>query len=243
MRNEGAVILAPKDDILKLRMQLAESGLPTGGNVGYEIFDKSETLGTTSFVQNVNHLRALEGELSRSIRTIRNVRQARVHLVIPKDQLFKRDQKVPTASIAVKLQGNLNTVQIQAIQHLVGSAVEGLDPENVTIIDERGRLLASGRGNDESYIAAHMEERQVQMESRLRNQVDDIVSSIVGEGRTRIEVSAIMNFNKVTETSDMFDPGRTGRPLHPNPYRECQQPGPGKQCRGDRRQRIARRQR
>ncbi len=206
IRDEGAVILAPKEDILKLRMQLAESGLPTGGNVGYEIFDKSETLGTTSFVQNVNHLRALEGELSRSIRTIRNVRQARVHLVIPKDQLFKRDQKEPTASIAVKLQGNLNTVQIQAIQHLVGSAVEGLDPENVTIIDERGRLLASGRGNDEGYLAAHMEERQVQMESRLRDQVDDIVSSVVGQGRARIEVSAEMNFNKVTETSDMYDP-------------------------------------
>ncbi|WP_319413014.1 flagellar basal-body MS-ring/collar protein FliF [uncultured Cohaesibacter sp.] len=206
VRDEGAVILAPKEDILKLRMQLAESGLPTGGNVGYEIFDKSETLGTTNFVQNVNHLRALEGELSRSIRTIRNVRQARVHLVLPKDQLFKRDQKEPTASIAVKLQGNLNPTQIQAIQHLVGSAVEGLNPENVTIVDERGRLLASGRGNDEGYLSAHMEERQVQMENRLRTQVDEIVSSIVGQGRTRIEVSAEMNFNKVTETSDMFDP-------------------------------------
>nr|WP_321455999.1 flagellar basal-body MS-ring/collar protein FliF [uncultured Cohaesibacter sp.] len=204
--DEGAVILAPKTDILKLRMQLAENGLPTGGNVGYEIFDKSETLGTTSFVQNVNHLRALEGELSRSIRTIRNVRQARVHLVMPKSELFKKDQKQPTASIAVKLQGNLNSSQIQAIQHLVGSAVEGLDPENVTIVDERGRLLASGRGNDDSYMSAHMEERQVQMESRLRDQVDDIVSSVVGQGRARIEVSAEMNFNKVTETSDMFDP-------------------------------------
>nr|WP_319486180.1 flagellar basal-body MS-ring/collar protein FliF [uncultured Cohaesibacter sp.] len=204
--DEGAVILAPKEDIVKLRMQLAESGLPTGGNVGYEIFDKTETLGTTSFIQNVNHLRALEGELSRSIRTIRNVRQARVHLVMPKGELFKRDQKQPTASIAVKLQGNLNTAQIQAIQHLVGSAVEGLDPENVTIVDERGRLLASGRGNDESYMSAHMEERQVQLENRLRSQVDEIVSSIVGQGRTRIEVAAEMNFNKVTETNDLYDP-------------------------------------
>ena len=206
LRDEGAVILAPKDEILHLRMQLAESGLPAGGNVGYEIFDKSETLGTTSFVQNVNHLRALEGELSRSIRTIRNVRQARVHLVLPKRELFKRDQKPPSASIAVKLQGSLNQNQIEAIQHLVGSAVEGLSPENVTIIDGKGRLLASGRGNEDSYLSARMDERRTQMENRLRNQVDEIVASIVGQGRTRIEVTAEMDFNKITETSDSFDP-------------------------------------
>ncbi|WP_319530042.1 flagellar basal-body MS-ring/collar protein FliF [uncultured Cohaesibacter sp.] len=206
LRDEGAVILAPKSDILRLRMQLAESGLPSGGNVGYEIFDKSETLGTTSFVQNVNHLRALEGELSRSIRTIRNVRQARVHLVLPQRQLFKRDQKPPSASIAVKLQGSLNPTQIQSIQHLVASAVEGLDPENVTIIDGNGRLLASGRGSDESYLSSRMDERRMEMENRLRDQVDEIVTSIVGQGRTRIEVTAEMDFNKVTETSDTFDP-------------------------------------
>lgn len=206
VRDEGAIILAPKEDILRLRMQLAESGLPSGGNVGYEIFDKSEALGTTSFVQNVNHLRALEGELARSIRTIRNVRQARVHLVLPKRELFKRDQKQPSASIAVKLQGSLNPTQIQAIQHLVGSAVEGLDPDNVTIVDGTGRLLASGRGDDESFLSARMDERRIQMENRLRNQVEEIVSSIVGQGRSRIEVNAEMNFNKVTETSDTFDP-------------------------------------
>lgn len=206
VRDEGAVILAPKEQILRLRMQLAESGLPSGGNVGYEIFDKSETLGTTSFVQNVNHLRALEGELSRSIRTIRNVRQARVHLVLPKRQLFKRDQKPPSASIAVKLQGNLGQTQIQAIQHLVASAVEGLNPENVTIIDGKGRLLASGRGADESFLSTRMEERTHQLENRLRNQVEEIISSIVGEGRTRIEVAAEMDFNKITQTSDTFDP-------------------------------------
>ena len=206
VRDEGAVILAPKEQILRLRMQLAESGLPSGGNVGYEIFDKSETLGTTSFVQNVNHLRALEGELSRSIRTIRNVRNARVHLVLPKRALFKREQKPPSASIAVKLQGSLSPVQIQAVQHLVASAVEGLDPENVTIIDGKGRLLASGRGNDENYLSSRLEERRMEMENRLRHQVEDIVSSIVGQGRTRIEVTAEMDFNKVTQTSDTFDP-------------------------------------
>ena len=206
VRNEGAIIMAPKEQILKLRMQLAENGLPQGGSVGYEIFDKSEALGTTSFIQNVNHLRALEGELARSIRTIRYVRQARVHLVLPKRELFKRDQKPPSASIAVKLQGNLSPTQIQAIQHLVGSAVEGLDPENVTIIDERGRLLASGRGDEDTYLSARIDERRTQMENRLRQQVEEIVSSIVGQGRSRVEVTAEMDFNKVTETMDTFDP-------------------------------------
>ena len=206
VRDDGAVILAPKDDILRLRMQLAESGLPTGGNVGYEIFDKSETLGTTSFVQNVNHLRALEGELSRSIRTIRNVKQARVHLVLPKRELFKRDQQPPSASIAVKLRGSLSPTQIQAIQHLVASGVQGLEPHNVTIIDGNGRLLASGRGDDENYLSTRMDELQMQHENRLRNQVEEIVTSVVGDGRARIEIAAEMDFNKVTETSDLFDP-------------------------------------
>ena len=206
VRDEGAIILAPKEEILRLRMQLAESGLPSGGNVGYEIFDKSETLGTTSFVQNVNHLRALEGELARSIRTIRNVRQARVHLVLPKRELFRRDQKAPSASIAVKLQGSLSPTQIAAIQHLVGSAVEGLAPENVTIVDGAGRLLASGQSDDDSFLSSRMDERRSQMENRLRDQVQEIVTSIVGQGRTRVEITAEMDFNKVTETNDMFDP-------------------------------------
>ena len=93
LRNEGAIIMVPKDKVTRLRMKLAESGLPKGGGVGYEIFDKSDALGTTSFVQNINHLRALEGELARTIRAIDRVQAARVHLVLPERPLFSRDKR------------------------------------------------------------------------------------------------------------------------------------------------------
>src|SRR6202034_1874272 len=126
LRNDGAVIMVPKDKVTRLRMKLAEGGLPKGGGVGYEIFDKSDTLGTTSFVQNINKLRALEGELARTIRAIDRVQFARVHLVIPERTLFARDQADPSASIILKVRGQLEAQQVQAIRHLVASAVNGL---------------------------------------------------------------------------------------------------------------------
>src|ERR1700724_1134757 len=107
LRNDGAVIMAPKDKIARLRMKLAEGGLPKGGGVGYEIFDKSDALGTTSFVQNINHLRALEGELARTIRAIDRVQAARVHLVLPERPLFAREAPEPSASIVVRVRGAL----------------------------------------------------------------------------------------------------------------------------------------
>src|SRR3954469_8436024 len=148
LRNDGAVILVPKDKVTRLRMKLAEGGLPKGGGVGYEIFDKSDALGTTSFVQNINHLRALEGELSRTIRAIDRVQSARVHLVIPERPLFARDKIEPSASIVLKVRGTLEMQQVRAIRHVVASAVNGLKPQRVSIVDETGRLLADGTIND-----------------------------------------------------------------------------------------------
>jgi flagellar M-ring protein FliF len=126
IRNDGAVIMVPKDKVTRLRMKLAEAGLPKGAGVGYEIFDKSDALGTTSFVQNINHLRALEGELSRTIRAIDRVQAARVHLVLPERPLFSRETPEPSASIVVRVRGALEPQQIRAIRHLVASAVNGL---------------------------------------------------------------------------------------------------------------------
>src|ERR1041385_4253427 len=128
MRNEGSVILVPKDKVTRLRMKLAEGGLPKGGGVGYEIFDKSDALGTTSFVQNINHLRALEGELARTIRGIDRVQAARVHLVLPARVLFSRDKAESSASIVVKVRGALEAQQVRAIRHLIATAVNGLKP-------------------------------------------------------------------------------------------------------------------
>src|SRR6202171_2301431 len=123
LRNDGAIVLAPKDRVPRLRMTLAENGLPKGGGVVYEIFDKSDVLGATSFVQNINHLRALEGELARTILALERVPGARVHLVLPERPLFSRDKVEATASIVLKVRGALEPQQGRAIPHLGASAV------------------------------------------------------------------------------------------------------------------------
>jgi flagellar M-ring protein FliF len=216
LRNEGAVIMVPKDKVTRLRMKLAESNLPKGGGVGYEIFDKSDALGTTSFVQNINHLRALEGELARTIRAIDRIQAARVHLVLPERPLFARETPEPSASIVVRVRGALEPQQIRAIRHVVASAVNGLKPQRVSIVDEAGRLLADGAGTDtESAVG---DERRSAFEKRMRKQVEDIVSSVVGQGRARVQLSADFDYNKVTQTSDKYDP--EGRVLRSSQSRE-----------------------
>jgi flagellar M-ring protein FliF len=217
LRNDGAVIMVPKDKVTRLRMKLAEGGLPKGGGVGYEIFDKSDALGTTSFVQNINHLRALEGELARTIRAIDRIQAARVHLVLPERPLFSRETPEPSASIVVRVRGALEPQQIRAIRHLVSSAVSGLKPQRVSIVDESGQLLADGASGDTSDNAVG-DERRASLEKRMRNDVEAIVSSVVGAGRARVELSAEFDYNRVTQTSDRFDP--EGRVLRSSQTRE-----------------------
>jgi flagellar M-ring protein FliF len=216
LRNDGAVIMVPKDKVTRLRMKLAEGGLPKGGGVGYEIFDKSDALGTTSFVQNINHLRALEGELARTIRAIDRVQAARVHLVLPERPLFAREAPEPSASIVVRVHGTLEPQQIRAIRHLVASAVNGLKPQRVSIVDEAGQLLADGASGETD--ASLGDERRAGFEKRMRNEVEAIVSSVVGAGRARVELSADFDYNKITQTSDRFDP--EGRVLRSSQTRE-----------------------
>ncbi|WP_024513954.1 flagellar basal-body MS-ring/collar protein FliF [Bradyrhizobium sp. Tv2a-2] len=216
LRNEGSVILVPKDKVTRLRMKLAEGGLPKGGGVGYEIFDKSDALGTTSFVQNINHLRALEGELSRTIASIDRIQAARVHLVLPERPLFSRETPEPSASIVVRVRGALEPQQIRAIRHLVASSVSGLKPQRVSIVDESGQLLADGASSDADQQVG--DERRAAFEKRMRKQVEDIVSSVVGQGRARVQLSADFDYNKITQTSDKFDP--EGRVLRSSQTRE-----------------------
>jgi flagellar M-ring protein FliF len=204
LKNDGAIVMVPKENVARLRMKLAEAGLPKGGGVGYEIFDKSDALGTTSFVQNINKLRALEGELGRTIRGIERVQSARVHLVLPDRPLFSRDKIEPSASIVLKVRGALEQQQVRAIRHLVATAVNGLRPERVSVIDESGRLLADGAEQDNSFVGA--DERKVAYERRLSNEVEQIVTSVVGPGRARVRLSAEFDVNRVTQTSDKFDP-------------------------------------
>jgi flagellar M-ring protein FliF len=213
VKGDGSALLVPKDHVARLRMKLAEAGLPKGGGVGYEIFDKSDVLGATSFVQNINHLRALEGELARTIRGIDRVQAARVHLVLPERPLFSRDKVEPSASIVLKLRGGLETQQVRAIRHLIASAVNGLKPERVSIVDETGQLLADGSTGDATAgVGASGMERQQAFERRLREQVESIVTSVVGPGRARVQLAADFDLNRVTQTSDTFDPeGRVVR--------------------------------
>ncbi len=212
LRGNGDVIMVPKDRVARLRMGLAQGGLPKGGGVGYEIFDKSETLGTTSFVENINAVRALEGELARTIRSLDSVEDARVHLVLPERPLFSRDKVEPSASIVVRVRGTLEPGQVRAIRHLVATAVSGLRPQRISIVDEAGNLLADGASDDPNGGDIGADERQITFERRLRQQVEDIVNSVVGPGHARVQLTADFDYNRVTQTSDKYDPdGRVVR--------------------------------
>lgn len=202
----GQTVMAPRPDLARLRMDLAGKGLPSQGGVGYEIFDKGDAFSSTNFVQNVNHLRALEGELARSIRAIGRVQAARVHLVMPERRLFERDREAPSAAIVLKLMGDLDPGQVRAIRHLAASSVEGLRPDRVSIVDERGRLLADGARGADAEAGSALEEKQVGLERRLRAQIEEIVAGIVGPGRARVQVSAQLDTNRIESRSETFDP-------------------------------------
>lgn len=206
LRQDGAIVLVPKEDVLRIRMQLAEEGLPAGGAVGYEIFDKGDTLGATSFVQNINQLRAIEGELSRTIRSLRQVQTARVHLVLPQRKLFSRKKAEPSASIVVKVRGTLDGGQIKAIRHLVASAVEDLNPGNVSIVDERGQLLASGRDGQDTITVEAAEDKNRAFELRMQQQIQNMLTSIVGREHARVQVTAELDYKQTTQKSEIFDP-------------------------------------
>jgi flagellar M-ring protein FliF len=217
LKNDSAIVLVPKDRVARLRMKLAESGLLKGGGVGYEIFDKSDALGATSFVQNINHLRALEGELARTIKALDRVQAARVHLVLPERAVFSREKAEATASIVLKVRGALEAQQVRAIRHLVASAVNGLKPERVSIVDEAGRLLADGARGDTT-LGVTADERQASYERRLREQIETILTSIVGPGRARVQITADFDLNRVTQTSERYDP--EGRVMRSSQSRE-----------------------
>lgn len=206
----GSAVMAPKGDIARLRMLLAQDGLPAGGGMGYELLDKSDGLGATSFSQQMTRLRALEGELARSIRTLGPVKQARVHLVLPKRELFSREQQEPSASIVVAVKGaSLSAGQVAAIRHLVAAAVPKLQADNVSIVDTAGNLLASGESIDptgEKGVSNGVQGRKMEIEQRLAGAIERLLERAVGAGSVRAEVSAELDFDRVTTNSEKFDP-------------------------------------
>lgn len=211
LRANGSQILVPTDQVNRLRLQMAEKGLPSQGSIlGYELFDKSQPLGTTNFVLNLNQVRALEGELGRTIGSLQNIESARVHLVMPKRELFTREKVEPTASVALKLVGSsdLSKGEIAAIRHLVATAVPGLKPERITIVDNRGNLLAKG-GEAEDNISVYTEEAEgyrVGYENRLRTTVERLLEQSLGTGKVKAEVHAEIDFDRTIRNSEKFDP-------------------------------------
>ena len=205
----GSQIMVPSDRALKLRLSLASQGIPSGGSLGYELFDDKQTIGTTSFVQNINLLRALEGELARTIQTISSIRSARVHLVLPRRELFSREKHQASASITLRMgDGSLGKDQIAGIQHLVAAAVPGLVPARVSIISSsNGKLLAGGFEEDSaSFMAGKSQEQRRNFERRMSHTIESLLEKTVGFGMVRAEVKADMDFDRISTTDEKFDP-------------------------------------
>jgi flagellar M-ring protein FliF len=209
LHGDGEAILVPGDRVSRLRMTLAEEGLPRGGSVGDEIFDQGNALGTTTFLATVNQRRALEGELARTIGALGDVKSARVHLVLPKSELFRREQIEPSASVSLKMFGGrrLHTRQIAAIQHLVAAAVPGLAPERVTLVDDRGTLLArGGDGLAEGALPSQADDYRTAYEARLKRVIEQLLERSLGPGQVHAEVNAEIDFDQVVVTEETFDP-------------------------------------
>lgn len=207
LRGNGSQVLVPEDQVLKLRLALARDGLPSGGTIGYEIFDKTDSLGTTSFVQNINQLRALEGELARTIRSLDGVGAARVHLVLPRREVFARENREPSASVVLKLRGSsrIDKSQVAAIQNLVAAAVPDLKTSRIAIVDDKGTLLTrveqAGPGS-----AGSLAEAKLELEDRHKRNIEALLERTLGPGKVRAEVSAEIDYDRTVTSQEMFDP-------------------------------------
>lgn len=205
----GSQVLVPIDDVARLRVTLARDGIPAGGAVGYELFDRGESLTTTPFQQDMNRLRALEGELARTIRGINGVRQARVHLVLPRREAFSRERAEAQASVILHMQGaqRLDREGTQAVLHLVAAAVPGLNARNVSIIDSRGEVLArGGQAVGGAAAAATQDELRRAQEMRVSRAVEELLERSLGAGRVRAEATVEMDFDRVETREERFDP-------------------------------------
>jgi flagellar M-ring protein FliF len=206
VKGDGSTIMVPRDQVAATRLMLSAKGLPTSGSVGYEIFDNAPALGQTDFVQTLNRQRALEGELARTIRSIHGVTAARVHLVLPKRQLFEEETATPSASIMIAVTGRgLSPEQVRAIRNLAAGAVPELKPDRVTLVNESGELLAGGDDSDGGLGAAAAGQRS-EAEERLRKTIKDLVEGVVGPGKARVQVTADLDLNRVTVQEEKFDP-------------------------------------
>lgn len=207
--SDGKGILVPSDKVYELRLSMATEGLPQGGGVGFEIFDR-KNFGMTEFVQKLNYQRALQGELSRTICQINGVEQARIHLVIPEKTLFKENEKPATASVVLKMKSNrsLRENEVQGMVHLVASSIEGMDPDHVTVMDSRGKILTKGNNSSDpaAKMTSAMQETQRGYEKNAEERIQSLLDRIVGSGKSVARVSAAFDFKQVERVEEKFDP-------------------------------------
>ncbi|MEE3635643.1 flagellar basal-body MS-ring/collar protein FliF [Pseudomonas defluvii] len=206
--NSGA-LLVKAEDISRARMKLAAAGVaPSDGNVGFEILDKEQGLGTSQFMEATRYRRGLEGELARTISSLSNVKGARVHLAIPKSSVFVRDERKPSASILVDLYPGrgLEPGQVMAIINLVATSVPELEKSQVTVVDQKGNLLSDQVQNSELTMAGKQFDYSRRMESMLTQRVHNILNPVLGNDRYKAEVSTDVDFSAVESTSEQFNP-------------------------------------
>ncbi|MCB4203749.1 flagellar M-ring protein FliF [Deferribacterales bacterium Es71-Z0220] len=207
LKDSGRTIEVPQNFVYETRIELAKEGVPSGGGAGFELFDKT-SFGMTEFVQNVNYQRALQGELARTIASLNEVKEARVHLTIPKERLFISEESEAKAAVILNLNGPIDRGQVKAIASLVAGAVKGLKLENVQIVDTQGRLLSDFLNEDN--LGVMLSQTQLEYtkkrESYLKNKVSSLLDSVLGAGNAVVQVSLEMDFNKEEVTKEEYDP-------------------------------------
>lgn len=208
-RVEGNAIYVPTARVYELRLELAAQGMPQGGGVGFEIFDKNQ-IGVTEFVQRLNYVRAIQGELARTIRQLTEVEQARVHIAIPEKSIFTEKDDKPSASVVLKLKAGrtLGRGQVGGIVHLVSSSVEGLAPQKITVIDSMGNLL-SKPSDTEALVDAKQLEYQKAVDREYEQKIQSMLESVVGKNKAIVRVSTKLDFTKVERTEEKYDPDTT----------------------------------
>lgn len=206
--DNGKTIKVPKDKVYEQRLNLASKGIPSSGIVGYEIFDKT-TMGMSEFMQKLNYIRALEGELAKTIGTLNGVEGVRVHIVIPQKSVFKDEQKPPTAAVVLNLKNSttLSKNNIDAITNLVSSSVEGLQPGKVTLLDTKGKLLSKEDDSDPLAISSSKQyEIKKSVETYLAHKAQSMLDNVIGYGNGIVEINADLNFDQVQKTMESYDP-------------------------------------
>ncbi|MFH0728886.1 MAG: flagellar basal-body MS-ring/collar protein FliF [Pseudomonadota bacterium] len=203
----GSLILVPADKVYDIRLSLAGLGLPKSGTVGFEIFDKTD-FGATEFVQKLNYQRALQGELARTIKEFNEVADARVMIVMPKDSVFIEETKPPSASVMLTLRSELSKSKVAAVVNLVASAVEGLTPDLVTVVDTSGKVLSKRILPSEKVgeLADSQLEYKTLYEGNLARRIQSMLEQIAGAGKAIVRVSADMDFSQVDTNEERFDP-------------------------------------